>query len=321
MTARPRDAAPRSNTVRHQHFTGSRALIAFALAASAGVASFAQAEDAAGAPKPGSLAYDKSVWHALLADHALLRRVVRHTPAGVEALTESDDPRVAALIIDHAKAMQGRMKRGSLVRGWDPVFVALFEKHEAVHIEVTPTDRGVKIVEHASDEQAMRLMRSHATGVSEFVRRGFDAAHQETALLGASDPMPLDEMAIGSVPHRLVLSAPDASQESVLRRAGLRVVHVGGATDAPATSATIDAALASLRQGLQEADITGAPLAIVLADDASRVAWGVYRVADQGVAREQALREVEAAGLHAPASLEAARALIASQSAPGATPR
>lgn len=307
--------------MHHQHFTRYGYLVAFALAASAGVASLARAEGEADAPKPGSLAYDKSVWHALLADHSLLRRVVRHTPAGVEALTESDDPRVAALIIDHAKAMQGRMKRGSLVRGWDPVFVALFERHEAVHIEVTPTERGVKIVEHARDEQTMRLMRSHAMGVSEFVRRGFDAAHEETPMLDAGDPMPLDEMSIGSVAHRIILNAPDASQESVLRRAGLRVVRVGGATDAAATGATIDAALAELRGGLQEADITGAPLAIVLADDASRVAWGVCRVGDQEVTPEQALREVEAAGLHASASLEMARSLMASPSAPGATPR
>lgn len=296
--------------MRHQRFTGFGYLAVFAIAASAGVASVARAEGEADAPKPGSLAYDKSVWHALLADHALLRRVVRHTPAGVEALTESDDPRVAALIIDHAKAMQGRMKRGSLVRGWDPVFVALFEKHEAVHIEVTPTERGVKIVEHARDEQTMRLMRSHAMGVSEFVRRGFDAAHEETPMLDAGDPMPLDEMSIGSVAHRIILSAPDAAQESVLRRAGLRVVRVGGATDAAATGATIDAALAALREGFREADLTCAPLAIVLADDASRAAWAVCRAADQGIAPEQALREIEAAGFSAPESLEAARELI-----------
>ena len=44
------------------------------------------------------------MWQELLGANTKIRRIVRHTETGVEAVTESDDPAVAAKIIEHAKA-------------------------------------------------------------------------------------------------------------------------------------------------------------------------------------------------------------------------
>lgn len=131
-------------------------------------------------PQPGTLAYDKSVWISLLHDHQKIRREVHHIDNGVEAVTESDDPDVAARIIDHAKAMQLRMKHGSQVRVWDPVFVDLFDNHDKISLEVTPTAKGVRIRETSDDPKVVELLRAHAVGVTDFVNEGTAASQRET---------------------------------------------------------------------------------------------------------------------------------------------
>jgi hypothetical protein len=142
------------------------------------------------APASGTLAYDQNVWHSLLADHDVIRREVRPIENGVEAVTECDDPAVAAKIIDHTLAMQRRMKSGSRVRQWDPVFVALFDHHDAVRLTVTTTEKGVRIVETSDDPQVVAILRAHAAGVTDFVHEGFDAAQRETPMPADARPKP-----------------------------------------------------------------------------------------------------------------------------------
>jgi len=151
------------------------------LAALAGAAlSASQDAPAPEAPLPGTLAYDKGVWMHLLEHHASIRRDVRHLENGVEAVTESDDPAIAALIQDHALAMQRRMRLGARVRVWDPVFLELFDNADKVHLEIMTTGKGVKIVETSDDPHVVMLLRSHAAGLSDFVREGFEASAKAT---------------------------------------------------------------------------------------------------------------------------------------------
>jgi hypothetical protein len=130
--------------------------------------------------EPGTTDYDMQVWKALLRDHTKIRRTVRHIDRGVEAQTESDDPRIAALIKDHVLAMKDRIRDGYPVRGWDPVFRELFKRHHLIRIDVVLTEKGVKIVETSDDPETVRLMRSHAAGVSDFVKEGFAIMDRET---------------------------------------------------------------------------------------------------------------------------------------------
>jgi protein tyrosine phosphatase (PTP) superfamily phosphohydrolase (DUF442 family) len=174
------------------------------------------------------VAQDRDVWVQLLTDHAKIHRKVVHRQEGdlgiVEATTESEDPAVAAKIIDHAKAMQTRMKAGAQVRIWDPVFKDLFAHHAKASIEVTPTDKGVKIVESSRDPETINLLRSHAMGVSDSVRRGHEAGSRETPRLAAGSPLPPPEVAIGGLPHHFLLSQPDAAQLAMLKQQGVSKV-------------------------------------------------------------------------------------------------
>ena len=263
---------------------------------------------------PGTLDYDKNLWHQLLTDHAKIRRAVKHSSKGVEVLTESDDPATAANIIEHAKAMQSRIKTGSRVRVWDPVFAELFARHGAVRLEVTPTEKGVKIVESSDDPEAVALLRSHALGVSTFVREGFPSAPNETLRYKVSDPVPVDEVAIGGVKHRVLLGQPDAAHLAALKAEGISTVvnfrkpaehadyneqnaatgagmgycNIAYKGDLELTDEVIDAARAAIKAG----DAKGE--AIVLhCRTGNRVGpgWAAYRVLDGNVPLEQAISE------------------------------
>ena len=159
---------------------------------------------------------DRAVWMQLLRNHDKIRRTLIHREEGdlgiVEAITESDEPAIAALIIDHARSMQMRMKAGARVRIWDPVFRELFDRHELVELEVVVTEKGVRIVESSRDPETIALLRSHAMGVSDFVREGPEANRRETVRLPVGAPLPPSEVAIGGVPHRFLLAQPSAEQ-------------------------------------------------------------------------------------------------------------
>lgn len=278
--------------------------------------------------KVNPLAQDRDVWIQLLRDHAKIRRTLVHTEKDgsgvVEATTESDDPVVAARIIDHAKAMQARMKTGARVRVWDPVFAELFKKHAEVVIEVTPTEKGVKIVESSRDPEAVALLRAHAMGVSAFVREGPAAGGLQTPRLVKGSALPPAEVALGGVPHRFLLMQPDAGQLAGLHEQGVEVIvnfrkpseHSGYDEQAAAMGAGLEycnlpyrenselteALFEEARAAIRDADQKG--LAIALhCRSGNRVGpmWAAYRTLDAGVPLEQAMAEAKAIGLTDPA--------------------
>ncbi len=318
-------------------FRSSRALTAlvvlpvvFASCARQASSSAGEQEDANAAkasnPYPGvnTVGEDRAVWQQLLSDHTKIRRVLIHKQEGdlgiVEATTESDDPVVAARIIEHAKAMQARMKTGAQVRIWDPVFRELFAKHEAVTLVVTPTEKGVRIVESSRDPEAVALLRSHAIGVSEFVREGHGAGRRETRRIRVGDPLPPNEVAIGGLPHRFLLGQPNAEQVALLHQNGVaRFVNFrtpaehpdfdeGAAVQAAGgtycnipfrTPADLtDEVLGKARAEYQAAERDG----VVLAPHCrtgNRVGPGLaaYLAVDQGVEVEKAIAAAKAVGM------------------------
>jgi len=272
----------------------------------------AAAGDTAPAAQTGTLAYDRGLWIELLREHTKLRRVIRHTEKGVETVTETDDPALRAKLVDHALAMQTRMKSGARVRVWDPVFRELFEARDQVRLEVTPTDLGVQMTESADDPRVVALLRSHAMGVSDFVRhgRGSDA----TARFNAGDPLPPSEVAIGGVPHRFILSQPTGEQIGAMTSAGVTmVVNFRKPTEAPeinekqlsesagasycnvpyqGVAGLTDEVFAAARQAMKTADEKG-DTALLHCRSGNRVGavWAAYRTLDKGVPLEQALAE------------------------------
>lgn len=264
--------------------TGTLAIVMFLAATAASIAPiFAADQPAPGGPRSGvnPVARDRQVWQQLLSDHARIIRILRHSEKDgvgtVQTLTESSDPAVTAKIKDHAQAMQARMKAGAPVRIWDPVFEDLFRHHDQVTLEVTPTDRGVKVTETSRDPEAIALMRSHAIGVSAFVRHGHTIGRDPTPRLAVGGPLPPDEVAIGGLPHRFLLAQPTPEQISLLRSQGVgKVLNFRK----PAEHANYDEAAATAGAGMAYCNLPYRDAA-ELTDDLLRAARAEYVAAEK----------------------------------------
>ncbi|GAB5550113.1 MAG: hypothetical protein SangKO_098730 [Sandaracinaceae bacterium] len=139
---------------------------------------------------------DMDTIHSLLADHQAIERRVVDRSDGVETLTESDDPEVAARIREHVRQMDARLEDGRPIRRWDPLFAEIFEHADAITMEIEDTEKGVRVVETSDDPYVVRLIQQHAhRAVSEFVERGMDRAHEPTPL-----PTPPSSAAMPTLP-------------------------------------------------------------------------------------------------------------------------
>ncbi len=128
---------------------------------------------------PGTLAYDQAIFHSLLENHASIRREVKILPNGAEATTESDDPQIAAKLYEHVTAMKGRLHDGRRVRQWDPLYVAMFDEAKHVDLEITRTDKGIRVLETSKDPYVAELIKKHAAAVSGFANEGFPESARE----------------------------------------------------------------------------------------------------------------------------------------------
>lgn len=122
--------------------------------------------------------------HALFDQHDKITRTIKNTENGVETLTESEDPKVQAMIAEHAWAMQKLLENKQPIRQWDPLFAELFKYADKIKLQITRTPKGVKVVETSSDAYVVKLMQAHAQGVSEFVEEGMPSMHKTHELPG-----------------------------------------------------------------------------------------------------------------------------------------
>lgn len=121
---------------------------------------------------------DRDVFHFLLENHKKIQRKVTIRKDGVETVTESDDPKVAAKIREHVKAMYVRVDKNRPIRRRDPLFNELFRHTDKITMTIKDTKNGVKVTETSKDPKVVRLIQAHAQVVSLFVKKGFDEAHK-----------------------------------------------------------------------------------------------------------------------------------------------
>ena len=163
---------------------------------------------------------DQEVFHFLLDHHAKIRRSVKRLDNGVETLTESDTPEVAAKIQEHVASMHQRIQDGRGLRFWDELFVAIFKKHASIKMSVEKTEKGVKVRETSDDRAVVALIQAHAEVVSRFVAHGFEEAHKNHPVPTVAQPIPKLEFPIipkhgGVVPRSSAVEPPRAGAKVI----------------------------------------------------------------------------------------------------------
>jgi hypothetical protein len=119
-------------------------------------------------------AADRAVFHFLLEHRAAITRTVTEIPQGVETVTESADPAVAAKIREHVGAMEARLRDGRPIHRRDPLFAALFAHAKHIRMRVEETAHGVRVHETSADPYVAKLSRAHAAVVSRFLAEGWE---------------------------------------------------------------------------------------------------------------------------------------------------
>ena len=102
-----------------------------------------------------------------------ISRTIKNLPNGIETLTESSDPEVAAKIQDHVESMYSRMETANPIRMRDPLFREIFANAEKINMNVEHTDKGVLVTETSEDDYVARLLQKHAEVVSLFIQNGY----------------------------------------------------------------------------------------------------------------------------------------------------
>ncbi|MFN3167712.1 MAG: thiol peroxidase [Phycisphaeraceae bacterium] len=132
---------------------------------------------------PRGIGEARDVFHELLANHGKIHRVVQDIPGGVRTVTTSDDPEIAGLIRLHVRQMAARYEAGMPVRRWDPLFAELLKHFDKITMTIDDIPAGLRVTQTSDDPQVALLIRQHAhRGVSEFVERGFDRAHEASPM-------------------------------------------------------------------------------------------------------------------------------------------
>lgn len=141
-----------------------------------------------GAGRGGSGRPEATVIHFLIENHESLKRTVEEIPGGVRTRTVSSEPEIVDAVRVHVRQMVDLIHGGGRIRNWDPLFREIFERREAIVMEISDIDGGVEVVETSEDSQVAKLIRAHAVKVEEFVDRGIEAYREETPIPEDYDP-------------------------------------------------------------------------------------------------------------------------------------
>ena len=115
---------------------------------------------------------DMELFHFLLDNGDRITRTVKRVPEGVETVTESEDPEIAAKIREHVRSMYARVEEERPIHLRDPLFAEIFEHADEIHMEMTETERGLRVRETSDDPYVVKLIQAHADVVSRFIENG-----------------------------------------------------------------------------------------------------------------------------------------------------
>lgn len=115
---------------------------------------------------------DMADFHFLLDHRAEIRRTVTNLPDGVETLTESDVPEVAARLRVHVSAMYARLEAKRPIHQRDPLFREVFAHADQIRVIITPTANGLRVVETSAEPAVVKLVQAHAEVVDAFLKNG-----------------------------------------------------------------------------------------------------------------------------------------------------
>ena len=128
--------------------------------------------------------------HGLFDAHDKFQREVKKTEDGYVSKTTSKDPAAVKLLQKHVKQMEARLKKGFMVRRWDPAYEEFVNHYDDIEIKITKIDNGISVVASGKTEAAVKVARNHAGIVSKFIKNGWKEHDKEHPAVAANAQKP-----------------------------------------------------------------------------------------------------------------------------------
>ena len=125
---------------------------------------------------------DMGALHQLLQRRDTFQRQVTNLPNGIESITRSSDPAVAAVLQTHVDAMAKRLEERRPIHSRDPLFAEIFSHARDIRITIEPLADGVHVTETSDDPYVAKLIQEHAGIVNLFIERGMTEMHRDHPL-------------------------------------------------------------------------------------------------------------------------------------------
>lgn len=107
--------------------------------------------------------------------HAEIHRLVEKLHNAIRTTTESDNPRIAALLHEHVPSMYAHVNVGEEVRCMSNSLPTMFRNASKYLRTLELTRTGVVVTETSDDPVVLAAIRRHADEVSGFVKEGMPA--------------------------------------------------------------------------------------------------------------------------------------------------
>ena len=120
---------------------------------------------------------DARTIHQLLSYHDQIHRTVEEIPGGIQAVTESDNPQVVALIQTHVSRMYDRVSRKQTVPmiGMSPTLPKMIQVKNQYQRQLQLIPKGIAVTETANSPEIIAMIREHAREVTQFAEQGMPA--------------------------------------------------------------------------------------------------------------------------------------------------
>ena len=120
----------------------------------------------------GNNSQDMQIVHQLFAYHDQIRRSVDEIPGGIQTVTESDNPEVAALIQQHVASMHQRLEDGRWFAMMSRTLPVLFQNADRYQRRSQITNNGISVTKTSDNTELAQVLREHAEEVTQFVQDG-----------------------------------------------------------------------------------------------------------------------------------------------------
>jgi alpha-acetolactate decarboxylase len=132
----------------------------------------------------GGMRGDMATLHAMFDNSDKIQRTITNLPDGAEAVTESDDDKIARLLQEHVPAMEARVTGNNPLppMTFHPIFVELIKHSDEYTLTYEETKNGMKVKYSSNDPYVVMLVQEHAKLVSRFIKNGMEEIHKPYTL-------------------------------------------------------------------------------------------------------------------------------------------